>query len=106
MGDSHDDVHNLGHIQPIGNYHRVGIALFFLTIITVVVAKTPALDFGNWNIAIAMLIASVKATLVALFFMHLKYENPITWMYAIFPLFLLGVLMGGVFIDNPTRWMP
>ena len=52
---------------------------------------------------IAMLIASIKAILVALYFMHLKYEHPLTWLYAIFPMVLLFFLIGGLFIDNPFR---
>ena len=38
--------------------------------------------------------------------MHLKYENPITWMYALFPIILLVLLITGIFIDNPLRINP
>lgn len=103
MSDNDDHHGELGHILPFKVYRNVLIALVTLTVLTVVVSKVPALDFGNWNIALAMIIASVKATLVALFFMHLKYENPITWLYAIFPLILLAALIGALFIDNPLR---
>jgi len=49
------------------------IALMILTGITVAVTR---IDFGgNTNLAIAMVIAVVKATLVCLFFMHLKYDR-------------------------------
>jgi hypothetical protein len=41
--------------------------------------------------------------LVALFFMHLKYEKLTTWLYAAFPIILLAVMMGGIFLDNPFR---
>lgn len=94
------DHEKLGHIVPIKIYFLVFIALLCLTVLTVVAAQ---FDFGNLNIIIAMLIASIKAGLVALFFMHLKYENPLTWMYVLFPIFLLFILIGGVFIDNPLR---
>ena len=47
------------------------LALLFLTFITVWVAQ---FDFGSANMLIAMSIASVKASLVIGFFMHLKYE--------------------------------
>jgi len=104
MSHSDDDSHGeLGHIVPFRYYVIVLVLLVVLTVITVGVAR---LDFGNWNIVVAMLIASVKATLVALFFMHLKYESPLTWGYAIFPIILLLALIGGLFIDNPFRFVP
>jgi cytochrome c oxidase subunit 4 len=90
----------LGHILPFRVYVTVLIALLVLTVITVAVSRV---DFGALNIVIAMLIASVKALVVALFFMHLKYENPLTWLYAFFPIFLLFLLIGGLFLDNPFR---
>lgn len=96
--DSHS--HELGHILPFKVYASVFGALLVLTVITVAASRV---DFGNWNLVVAMLIASVKAMIVALFFMHLKYEKPTTWLYAAFPIILLGLLLAGVFIDNPYR---
>lgn len=101
---SHDDIsHELGHIVPFKVYATIFGTLVALTVITVAISR---IDFGVLNIVIAMLVASVKAMLVALFFMHLKYEKPITWMFAFFPIFLLGLLIGGVFLDNPFRSDP
>lgn len=97
---SHDISHELGHIVPVPVYAKVLVALLILTGITVGVAHY---NFGNWNIIVAMLVASVKAGLVTLFFMHLKYESPITWLYVLFPIVLLMVMLGGIFIDNPLR---
>lgn len=53
-------------------YKRVWLVLLTLTAITIGVAHH---DYGNWNIFIAMLIATIKASLVILFFMHLIYDN-------------------------------
>ena len=78
-------------------------ALLVLTIITVAAAQV---DFGIMNLVIAMIIASVKAGLVALFFMHLKHENPLTWLYAAFPLVLLALLIGLTYLDEPLRVVP
>ncbi|MCI5064529.1 cytochrome C oxidase subunit IV family protein [bacterium] len=104
--DSHgsDDHHGeLGHILPFSVYRNVLIGLLVLTVITVWIAKDSTFDFGHWNIAIAMLVASLKATLVALYFMHLKFEDKVTWLYAFFPVFLLALMMGLIFLDNPYR---
>lgn len=103
MSGKHDDHGELGHIVPFKVYLNVFIALVILTILTVVAAKWDVMDFGALNIVIALIIASVKAGIVAMYFMHLKYEHPLTWAYAAFPIILLIVLMGGVFIDNPLR---
>jgi cytochrome c oxidase subunit IV len=105
--DSSHDSHQLGHILPHSIYATVLGVLLVLTIITVVVsAKAGIFHFGNWAIVVAMVIASIKAVLVALFFMHLKYESPVTWLYAAFPIILLFFLIGGTFTDNPFRVDP
>lgn len=90
------------HPTPFNVYATVFGALVVLTVITVGAAQV---NFGNFNFVIAMLIASVKATLVALYFMHLKHENPITWMYAGIPVILILLMLLGLFIDTPTRPM-
>lgn len=98
-----DHSDEFGHISPYSLYLKIFGALLVLTVITVGVTR---IDFGTMNIVVAMVIASAKAMLVALFFMHLKYERFTTWVYAIFPLVLLGIMMAGIFIDNPFRAMP
>lgn len=91
----------LGHQLPMNTYLTVFGLLLVLTVVTVTASQ---INFGpTWNPVISMLIASAKALLVALFFMHLKYENPITWLYAAFPIILLSLLIGLVFLDNPYR---
>ena len=68
-----DDHHGLSHVASIKVLVGTGGTLLFLTIVTVLATKV---DFGaNINLAIAMAIAVLKATLVVLFFMHLKYDR-------------------------------
>lgn len=99
---THDDGHSEGggHIVPLYVYASALGALLFLTIITVAASR---FDFGSMNLVVALAIASVKAGIVGLFFMHLKYENPLIWLFVIMPLILLGILLAGVFADSPTR---
>ncbi|MCH8027221.1 MAG: cytochrome C oxidase subunit IV family protein, partial [candidate division Zixibacteria bacterium] len=59
------------HILPLRIYLGVAGALLLLTAFTTMVARE---DFGSWNLIVALSIAATKATLVALFFMHLKYD--------------------------------
>ena len=73
---SHDDDHDhhgLSHVAPIKVLVATGGTLLVLTLVTVLATK---IDFGaNINLGIAMAIAVVKASLVILFFMHLKYDK-------------------------------
>lgn len=100
-GHSGDGHLENGHALPFALYIKVFVALVVLTIITVGVSR---IDFGAMNIVVAMVVASIKALIVALFFMHLKYEDKVTWTFAAFPLILLFILIGGVFIDNGVRY--
>ena len=72
--DHHGDAHHgIAHTASIKVLLGTGGSLLFLTIVTVLATKV---DFGsNINLAIAMFIAVIKATLVVLFFMHLKYDK-------------------------------
>lgn len=91
---------HVGHEVSLKVFVNVFIALLIMTVVTVAVAQV---DLGNLNLVVAMLIASVKAGLVAAFFMHLKYESPLLWMYVAIPIVLLFVLVGGIFLDDPLR---
>lgn len=78
------------HILPLRVYLSVGAALLVLTAVTVAISF---FHFGPFNLLVAMLIAALKATLVALFFMHLKYDNKL---YMI--IFVTAVVFLAVFI--------
>lgn len=60
------------HILPLRVYLIIGTVLIGLTIATVIIAQQ---DFGEYNLIIAMVIAGIKASLVALYFMHLRYDH-------------------------------
>jgi cytochrome c oxidase subunit IV len=70
--DDHD--HGLAHVAAIKTLVATGGTLLLLTLLTVTSSK---IDFGgsSINLAIAMVIAVTKATLVVLFFMHLRYDR-------------------------------
>jgi len=78
------------HILPLQTYLGIGTALLILTGVTVWVAQY---DLGPINLLVAMIIAAFKASLVALFFMHLKYDNKL---YSV--IFLTAVLFLAAFI--------
>lgn len=60
------------HIIPSRLYYIIWATLMCLTVITAVVAFV---DLGPFNTVVALLIATFKATLVVLFFMHVKYTS-------------------------------
>lgn len=81
-------------------YIFVWLTLLVLTVVTWLVSYVP---LGMLNVTVAMLIASAKAALVALFFMHLRYESRLLWAFAIFPLGFLALIVGGTLVDVLLR---
>jgi cytochrome c oxidase subunit IV len=60
---------------------------------------------GMTNVIIAMLIASIKASLVALFFMHLIWDKPMAAIIFCSSLFFLGLFLIGCYTDQVARPM-
>ena len=81
-------------------YAKVLAALLTLTVITVLAA---GVDFGSGNVVIALVIASIKASLVALFFMHLRHEKPMNAIIFVSGLIFLGVFLILCMVDTGTR---
>jgi caa(3)-type oxidase subunit IV len=88
------------HVLPLSTYLTVGATLLLLTVITVWVAQY---QFGEWNLIVAMAVAAVKATLVLLFFMHLKYDNKLYTFAFLISIAFLAVFIGFTMIDTMTR---
>ena len=86
-------------VHKTPNYTAVFWSLFILTILEITVAKSPIAKI----IIVCGLIflAIVKAALVALFYMHLKFEKLIIYLIVAFPLFLAAVLTVFVLLDKP-----
>jgi cytochrome c oxidase subunit 4 len=88
------------HILPITTYVKTILALFFLMFLTIFVAM---FDLGVfWNNIIALTIAVTKATLVVMFFMHVKYSTSLTKIYAIGG-FVWFLLLFYTLVDYYTR---
>ncbi len=79
------------------------MALLFLTVVTV---GASYIDFGQGNIVIALAIATVKGTLVALFFMHLAHDRPVNALIAVAGFIFLGLFIMFDLIDIQTRRDP
>jgi cytochrome c oxidase subunit 4 len=95
-GDEHH--HGLAHTASIKVLVGTGGTLLLLTLVTVLATKV---DFGaNINLAIAMFIAVVKATLVILFFMHLKYDKIFHTVVFVSALLAASLFVGFTLMDT------
>lgn len=88
------------HIIPLKTYWTIFAALIGLTIVTVLAARV---DFGALNTIIAFGIASVKASLVLGYFMHLKYDNLMNRVIIGSSVLFLLLLWGFCILDIMTR---
>ena len=81
-------------------YSKTLIALLILTAITVFAA---GFDLGQGNVVIALVIATIKASLVALFFMHLKWDKPVNAIIAMAGFLFLGIFLMFCLLDFDSR---
>lgn len=87
MGEN-NSIKKVDHRQE---YFNVWMSLLGLTVVTVAASY---IQFGVLNIFIAMAIASVKAVLVCLYFMHLKYDNRVNQVVFAAAFFFLIIFVG------------
>ena len=80
------------------NYYFIFFSLVILTIVTVLVAFH-RFESELVNLLLALLVASIKATLVAMFFMHLKFEGKLIYLIFIVPLMLCVLLIVALIPD-------
>jgi cytochrome c oxidase subunit 4 len=90
------------HALPVRALLGTAAALAALTIATVITSR---LDLGPWNIVLALAIASLKATLVALYFMHLKYQGRFQAVFFAAAV-LFAVLLVGLVAFDTTQYQP
>lgn len=84
------------HIIPDRVFVLVWIALLILTAATI---KAAYMQWGGWSMAVNLLIASTKATLVLWFFMHLKYEKLFFKLLFLIPIATITIIIWLTFYD-------
>ena len=93
-----------GHIVPLRIYFLIFGALMALTALTVWAAFQ---DFGTMNTVVALVIAVLKATLVILYFMHVRYSSSLVQVAAVAGFLWLIILIGFTVSDVASRgWIP
>ncbi len=92
------------YISTVRSNLKVFGALIALTLAT---ALSDYINLGPFNLIVALLIAGTKATLVVIFFMHLRFSGRITWAFVGLAVVFLAILIGMTFDDVITRhWIP
>ena len=89
-----------GHVAPKSLYFGIFGTLMVLTGLTIAAAFTP---LGSFNFPVAISIAIIKATLVVLFFMHVKYSSRLTKMIVGMALFFLMIMFTLTMTDYLSR---
>ncbi len=95
-------MHDHAKSSPVKTYISVWVALLVGTFLTY---KAAYIELGPFNAAVALIIATTKALLVALFFMHLKGAHErLLKLVVISTIFFLFILMALSMADYATRW--
>lgn len=90
------------HAHPVTSPKTYALVLLALLVLTVITVQASYIDFGPWNTVVALLIASAKGSLVALFFMHLRHDKFNAIIFVTGLLFLAIFLIWTLF-DISTR---
>jgi len=89
------------HVVPQKTYIWVWAALMLLMMTT---AGLSRVNLGEWSTFVALAIAVIKAMLVVLFFMHVRYESQkMTWVVVIAGFFWLFLMLGLTMTDYLSR---
>jgi cytochrome c oxidase subunit 4 len=94
---SHEAHPQVGHVVPLNTLFAVLGTLLVMTFVTVAVSW---FDFGRFNLWIALGIAVFKASLVLLFFMHLKYDKPMNAIVIIVSIALVVLFIAITLTDS------
>ena len=62
------------------------------------------LPLGDWHFVIAMALATVKAVLIVMYFMHVKYSHRLTTVICAASVLWLGIMLALILTDYMTRW--
>jgi cytochrome c oxidase subunit 4 len=93
-----------GHVVPKKLYLLVFAALIVFTALTTAIAYV---NLGKWNTVVALAIAVSKASLVALFFMHLRWSSSLLRMVVLAAVMWFAILVVLTLSDEFTRqWTP
>jgi cytochrome c oxidase subunit IV len=88
------------HVMPVRTNVIIFAILLFLLVATVGAAELP---LGAWHVPVAMTIATAKAALIVLFFMHVLYSHKLTMIISVASFFWLAIMIALTLNDYFTR---
>ena len=103
MSDHQAEAHHPAgehHVLPVRIYATIVSLLFVFTVITVLAAFV---ELGPLNTPLALAIAIFKASLVVLFFMHVRYNTPLMWVFAAAGFFWMLIMFALTMQDYVSR---
>jgi cytochrome c oxidase subunit 4 len=94
---------NAAHLVSVKVYLSVWVALLVLLAVTVGVAYVP---LGRLNTPVALAIATGKAVVVMLYFMHIRYNRALVWLFAVLGFIFVGHMLIWIAADYVSRdWL-
>jgi cytochrome c oxidase subunit 4 len=84
-------------------YKTLFNVLLVLLVLTGITVGISYVDLGALNVWIALIIASIKGSLVLLFFMHMKFEGRVLVLSFLGTIFFLGIMISFIFWDIAFR---
>src|SRR5438270_11941062 len=100
------DTHAAGHGDHDASAPKIyGAVLLALLVLTGITVSASYIQFGSGmiNVVVALTIATIKASLVALFFMHLLHDKPMNAIILLSSFVFLGIFLGYCYTDQSTR---
>jgi cytochrome c oxidase subunit IV len=99
-GHGHGGPDHVPHVLPLWIYLATWGTLMVLTVVTVLASYV---DLGAANLPLALLIATLKASVVALMFMHLRWDHKFHAIIFSFSIIFLGIFIAFTMFDTETR---
>jgi cytochrome c oxidase subunit 4 len=98
-------LHNSENVRKADHVHVVPPKLLLtvyaiLLVLTVITVKVTDFEMGNFNVWVALLVALIKASVVALYFMHLRWDSPFNAIILIAALFFVTIFIGVAVLDS------
>ena len=88
------------HVVPVRTNIAVFVALLLLLVATVGASQLP---LGGWHLPVAMAIATAKAVLIMLFFMHVMYSHRLAMIVSVASFLWLAIMVALTLNDYLTR---
>jgi cytochrome c oxidase subunit 4 len=88
------------HIAEEKTYWHAAIALAILLVLSL---ATAVIDFGGYALPVALAVAAIKVTVVATYFMHLRWSTPLTRLFAGAGLFWLVIILALTLFESASR---